>query len=142
MTRDEILVAYSGYIACLNAQDWPNLQNYVSDEATYNGTLIGLDGYRAMLIGDFKAIPDLKFHMVQVMCDPPVIAARLAFDCTPVGDLFDLPVNGKRVQFSENVFYEFAGGKIRNVWSVIDKAAIAAQLCTGAENAPSQEPSA
>jgi predicted ester cyclase len=32
------------------------------------------------------------------------------------------------VSFSENVFYEFRDGKIREVWSVIDKAAIESQL--------------
>jgi predicted ester cyclase len=39
-----------------------------------------------------------------------------------------LAVNGERVTFCENVFYEFESGKIRQVWSVIDKAAIEAQL--------------
>ena len=46
----------------------------------------------------------------------------------PTGTLFDLPVNGRRVQFDENVFYEFAGGRIEKVWSIIDKASIARQL--------------
>jgi predicted ester cyclase len=32
------------------------------------------------------------------------------------------------VSFVENVFYEFRNGKIAQVWSVIDKAAIEAQL--------------
>lgn len=32
------------------------------------------------------------------------------------------------MSFCENVFYEFRDGKIRQVWSVIDKAAIEAQL--------------
>jgi predicted ester cyclase len=32
------------------------------------------------------------------------------------------------VQFAENVFYEFLDGKIESVWSVIDRAAIEAQL--------------
>ena len=39
-----------------------------------------------------------------------------------------LPVNGKRVSFTENVFYEFREGKIYAVWSVIDKAAIEGQV--------------
>ncbi|TIP52233.1 MAG: ester cyclase, partial [Mesorhizobium sp.] len=38
------------------------------------------------------------------------------------------PVHGKRVCFAENVFYEFHDRRIREVWSVIDKAAIQAQL--------------
>ena len=60
--------------------------------------------------------------------DPPLIASRLAFDCTPVGSFLDLPVNGRRVRFTENVFYEFRDRKIAQVWSLIDKVAIEAQL--------------
>ncbi|OCJ00387.1 ester cyclase [Rhizobium sp. AC27/96] len=119
---------YRGYIACLNQQDWPNLGSFVHDEVHYNGTRIGLSGYREMLVGDFSAIPDLRFEILQLVCEPPCVASRLHFDCTPKDLLFGLPVKGRRVQFSENVFYEFLDGRIRNVWSIIDKAAIAAQL--------------
>lgn len=92
----------------------------MADRVEYNGTGIGLDGYRDMLVEDFRAIPDLTFNITFLVCDPPMIASRLAFDCTPVGQLFDLPVNGARVRFDENVFYEFREGKIQAVWSVID----------------------
>ena len=81
-----------------------------------------------MLEGDFRAIPDLRFEIELLISDPPRIASRLNFDCTPRGMLFDLPVNGKRVQFAENVFYEFSSRRIRKVWSIIDKAAIARQI--------------
>jgi predicted ester cyclase len=37
-------------------------------------------------------------------------------------------VNGKKVRFTENVFYQWRDGKIEQVWSVIDKAAVEAQL--------------
>ena len=120
--------AYRGYIACLNAQDWDNLGQFLRDDVRYNGETVGISGYRAMLEADFRAIPDLVFTIDLLVSEAPHVAARLKFDCTPVGELFGLPVNGKRVQFTENVFYEFAAGRIQAVWSVIDKAAIAAQL--------------
>jgi predicted ester cyclase len=128
MGPGELAAAYRGYIDCLNRQDWPALGRFVHDRAEYNGEPIGLSGYRAMLERDFEAIPDLRFEIVLMVSEPPTIASRLSFDCTPVGDLFGIPVNGKRVQFSENVFYRFAEGRIREVFSVIDKAAIAAQV--------------
>ena len=81
-----------------------------------------------MLERDFREIPDLYFAIQLLMSDPPYIASRLAFDCTPKASFLNLPVNGKRVSFTENVFYEFRGEKIAHVWSVIDKAAIEAQL--------------
>ncbi|MBB3463941.1 putative ester cyclase [Rhizobium sp. BK377] len=104
------------------------MRNFVHDEVRYNGKHIGILGYREMLEGDFRAIPDLFFDIQLLICEPPHVASRLQFDCTPKGELFGLPVNGRRVQFAENVFYGFLDGKIENVWSVIDKAAIEAQL--------------
>ncbi|NDR58218.1 ester cyclase [Aliiruegeria sabulilitoris] len=128
MTSEEIKGAYRAYIECLNKQDWDNLHRYVADQVEYNGRTIGLKGYRAMLVEDFLAIPDLYFNFTHLASDPPMIASRLAFDCTPIGQFFGYPVNGKRVRFDENVFYEFRDGKIQSVWSVIDKAAVAAQI--------------
>jgi len=81
-----------------------------------------------MLERDFDEIPDLRFNIQLLVADAPYVASRLAFDCSPKGKFLGLDVNGKRVSFTENVFYEFREQKIVQVWSVIDKAAIEAQL--------------
>jgi predicted ester cyclase len=119
---------YRGYIACLNQQDWSNLGRFVDENVSRNGQQIGLSGYREMLERDFCEIPDLHFSIQLLISDPPYLASRLFFDCTPKGKFLGLPVNGKKVSFTENVFYEFRGDKIVEVWSVLDKAAIDAQL--------------
>jgi len=128
MNGTDLSNVYRAYIACLNAQDWPKLGQFVDDDVHYNGRRIELSGYRAMLEKDFREIPDLSFNIQLLVSDPPHIASRLAFSCTPKGEFLGLDVNGKRVSFAENVFYEFRSGKISQVWSVIDKAAIEAQL--------------
>ncbi|RWA71034.1 MAG: ester cyclase [Mesorhizobium sp.] len=128
MTREDLADRYKGYIACLNEQDWDNLGRFVGEEVQYNGETVGLSGYRRMLEDDFQAIPDLRFNIELLVAEPPRVAARLHFDCRPKGMLFGLPVNGKRVSFAENVIYDFQDGRIREVWSVIDKAAIQAQI--------------
>ena len=128
MTRDDLADLYRGYIACLNRQDWPALGQFVHESVAHNARQVGLPGYRAMLEQDYREIPDLHFNIALLISDPPNIAARLQFDCTPAGTFLALPVNGKRVSFSENVFYELREGKIWRVWSVIDKTAIEAQL--------------
>lgn len=120
--------AYRQYIACLNRRDWTSLGRFVCDDVERNGERLGLGGYRAMLEGDFAAIPDLRFDIRLLVCDPPHVASRLWFDCTPTGALFGLPVNGRRVAFAENVMYQFRDGRIARVWSVIDTASIAAQV--------------
>jgi predicted ester cyclase len=128
MIKTYLSEVYRDYIACLNEQDWPKLEKFVHDEVYYNGQLVGLLGYREMLERDFNEIPDLHFNIQLLISDPPYIASRLSFDCTPKGRFLGLDVNGKRVSFTENVLYEFRREKIDKVWSVIDKTVIEAQL--------------
>ena len=128
MTKTALANVYRDYIACLNARDWPMLGQFVHEDARHNNRRIGLSGYRQMLEKDFDEIPDLHFHIRLLVADPPFIASRLEFDCTPKGEFLGLLVNGKRVSFAENVLYEFREDKVWQVWSIIDKAAIEAQL--------------
>ncbi|WP_426613752.1 ester cyclase [Bradyrhizobium sp. McL0616] len=119
---------YRDYIDCLNEQAWSNLGTFVADDVTHNGNALGLAGYRKMLQQDYAAIPDLRFNVEIVISEYPYLASRLDFDCSPKGVFLGLPVNGRRVSFHENVFYQFDNNKIVRVRSIIDKAALEAQL--------------
>lgn len=128
MTQIDLCDVYRTYIDCLNKQDWPKLGQFVRNDVIHNGLQLGLSGYREMLERDFQQIPDLYFHTQIILADPPSIASRIRFDCTPRGTFLGLPVNGRKICFHENVIYEFRDARIAQVWSVIDKAAIEAAL--------------
>ena len=119
---------YRGYIDCLNTQALDDLGHFVADDVAYNGKIIGLDAYRQARRDEFRTIPDLQFAITILVANETTVASRLAFSISPLGMFLGLPVNGRRVSFSENVFYDYDGGKIARVWSVVDKAAIEAQL--------------
>lgn len=123
MSDTDLASAYRGYIACLD-----RLGNFVDRDVDYNGERIGLIGYRTMLEGNYRDIPDVRFNIQLLVADASSVASRLDFDCSPVSRFLDLDIDGLRVSFCENVIYEYEDGKIRRVWSVIDKAAIEAQL--------------
>ena len=127
----DLATTYRAYIDCLNRRDWGSLDRFVTADARHNGRPLGVAGYRAMLEQDVREIPDLRFSIQLLVVEPPLVAARLAFDCTPGGAFLGLPVDGRRVRFAENVIYRFHAGRIAEVWSVIDKAAIEAQLARG-----------
>jgi predicted ester cyclase len=127
-SMQELRSTYQSYLDCLNAQDWSRLGNFVHDEVSHNGRQFGLAGYRAMLENDFQQIPDLQFKAELLVCEPPFVAARLWFNCSPKGNFLGLPLDGRTVSFAESIFYEFDGGKIKTVWSVLDKTAIEDQL--------------
>ncbi len=119
---------YRDYIACLNRQDWDALASFVSKDVRHNDEPVGLSGYREMLKDNYRKIPDLHFYVSMLVCEHPHIASILSFNCTPVAKFLGLSVNGQRVSFTENVFYRLGAGKIEAVWSIVDKAAIEAQL--------------
>src|SRR5258708_2498510 len=75
--KTDLSDVYRAYIACLNKQDWPKLEQFVDDEVVYNGARIGISGYRQMLEKDFSEIPDLYFDIQLLISDPPHIASRL-----------------------------------------------------------------
>src|SRR5205823_5952731 len=85
---------------------WPKLEQFVHDEVYYNGQRIGILGYREMLERDFHEIPHLYFNIQLLISDPPYIASRLGFDCTPKERFLGLQVNGKRVSFTEVLQYD------------------------------------
>ncbi|MFB2550961.1 ester cyclase [Ensifer soli] len=128
MDAQTLAARYRAYIDCLNRRDWDGLAAHVDPAVSRNGETLGLNGYRAMLEADVRAIPDLSFEIALLVAEPPMVASRLAFDCRPQGLFLGLPVDGRRVRFYENVFYAFRDGRIAEVWSVIDRAAIEAQL--------------
>ncbi|MFB2567071.1 ester cyclase [Rhizobium sp. IMFF44] len=120
--------SYQEYIDCLNNRDWGSLANYVDTDVAYNGEIVGLDAYRRAREKEAHEIPDLYYKADILVSDDNTLASRLEFDISPTGEFLGLPVNGQRVSFCENVFYEYKSGKIVRVWSVLDKAAIEVQL--------------
>ncbi|WP_105419148.1 ester cyclase [Neorhizobium sp. T25_27] len=119
---------YLRYLECLNRQAWSELGEFVRDDAVHNGRAFGLKGYCEMLIKDYEDIPDLYFSASLVVCEPPMIAARLEFRCSPRGVFLGLLVNGRTISFAEHVTYEFEGSKIVKVWSILDKSVVELQI--------------
>lgn len=119
---------YRGYLACLNARRWDELGRFVADDVVHNGKRLGLAGYRSMLEADVHAVPDLRYVPETVLADEHTLACRLVFDCTPQREFLGFAPTGRRVSFCEHVFYRFEGGRIAEVWSLIDREAIAQQL--------------
>lgn len=119
---------YKRYIACLNARAWNELGEFVTADVVHNGRPLGVDGYRAMLEGNVRDIPDLHFNADLVVANESHVASRLRFDCTPVRGFLGVPVNGRRVVFHEHVFYTLREGKIAEVFSLMDKTAVEDQV--------------
>jgi predicted ester cyclase len=128
MTDDTLDAQYRRYIAWLNDRRFGELDDFVHEQLVYNGRPMTRIDYQDLIGEDFAAIPDLFFKIEHLVVRGEMVAARLNFNCTPRGEFLGLRPNGKSISFSEHVFYRFRDGKIQEVWSIIDKAAVEAQL--------------
>jgi len=119
---------YRAYLAALNDRRLDDLEHYVADEITYNGTPMTRAQYQALIAADVAATPDLAYDAHLLVASADGVACRLVFDCTPQREFLGFTPDGGRLTFAEHVFYRFDGGRIAAVWSLIDRAAIADQL--------------
>jgi predicted ester cyclase len=119
---------YLAYLDALNDRRFDDLVDYVCDELTYNDESLTRRQYADMIAGDARAVPDLHFDAQLLVVAGDTVACRLWFTCTPTSTFFGCAPTGRPISFGEHVFYRFEGGRIAHVWSLIDRATIAAQL--------------
>jgi predicted ester cyclase len=128
MGNADLETRYRAYLDVLNERRLDDLVHYVHDELSYNGETMTRGQYQDLLAADVTAIPDLSFDAHIIVASGDQVACRLVFDCTPQQEFLGFSPNGKRLIFAEHVFYRFRDGRIAAVLSLIDRAAIAAQL--------------
>ena len=80
LTAPDLPALYRRYIDCLNRRDLAGLGEFVDDDVRHNDRPLGLAGYRDMLERDFREIPDLRFDLRLLVCEPPCVASRLHFE--------------------------------------------------------------
>jgi predicted ester cyclase len=128
MANADLETRYRAYLDVLNERRLDDLVHYVHDELSYNGETMTRGQYQDLIAADVTAIPDLIFDAHIIVASGDQVACRLVFDCIPQQEFLGFSPNGKRLIFAEHVFYRFRDGRIAAVLSLIDRAAIAAQL--------------
>jgi predicted ester cyclase len=119
---------YRAYLTCLNERRFDDLADFAHDPVVHNGRTLSVADFQTLLKRDSAEIPDLTYVIEGLVVQDDQVACRIRFDCTPVTDFRGLPTAGKAVSFAEHVFYRYEGGKIAEIWSVIDTDAIRDQL--------------
>ena len=115
---------YLDYLEVLNDRRFEDLDHFVADHLTYNGSPQTREHYQDQRRREADLIPDLRFDVALLVVEENRVACLLRFDCTPEGEFLGFPVSGLRIQFTEHVFYRFDHGRIVEVRSLLDREAI------------------
>jgi predicted ester cyclase len=118
---------YLDYISVLNDRRFADLDGFVANHLSYNGKRMSRENYRRDRQDEVETIPDLRFDVDLLVVELDLVACKLRFDCTPVKPFLGFEPFGRRIQFTEHVFYRFRDGLIIAVISLLDLVAIQRQ---------------
>ena len=128
MRNADLETLYRAYLDALNERRLDDLVLFVKDELSYNCETMKRRQYQDLIKADIAAIPDLIYDARIIVASGDHMACRLVFDCTPRRKFLGFSPNGERLSFADHVFYHFHDSRIVAVSSLIDRAAIEAQL--------------
>lgn len=115
--------AYLGYIEANNAHTIRDyFPNFIQDPIMNNGTKNSLEEFIKMIEGNWEALEGVQLHVKKLLVDEERqhIVADLELTATPLKEFHGVPPNGKPVRFGEIAMYKFNGGKVEQVWVVLD----------------------
>jgi predicted ester cyclase len=91
----------------------------------------GLDHLKTRARSLFTAFPAVKFGVEDVVQQDDTVAARVTLEGTQRAEFAGIPATGHRMKVYDFAMYRIAGGKITDVWSLIDIQAMRDQLQGG-----------
>ena len=91
----------------------------------------GLEYLKTRARSLFTAFPDVKFVVEGVVQQDDTVAARVTLEGTQRAEFAGIPATGKRMKVYDFAMYRIAGGKITDVWSLVDIQAMRDQLQGG-----------
>jgi steroid delta-isomerase-like uncharacterized protein len=110
------------------------LANYVALDARVHSMIpgkvagSGLGYLKARAASLFKAFPDVKFVIEEIVQQGDRLAARVTLEGTHRAEFTGIPATGKRMKVYDFAMYRIADGKITDIWSLIDMQAMRDQL--------------
>ena len=115
-----------------NQQDFTNVGRILADELplhiggltrTTNATEL-----EAIVANWHAAFRDFRFEVHSTIADEHVVAVRATLHGTHTGPWGGLPATGRTVAVEHAFFLRMEGGVIAEVWEVLDRATLHAQL--------------
>jgi steroid delta-isomerase-like uncharacterized protein len=132
---DSVPFPYARYTEQVwNSHDPEALAQFVAADAKVHsmtpGVLAGagLDYLKGRAQSLFNAFPDVHFEIEDIVQQDDRLAARVTLQGTQRGEFAGIPATGKRMKVYDFATYRIVGGKITDVWSLIDMQGLRDQL--------------
>ena len=92
-----------------------------------NGTM-DLEQFKQQAAAYFVAFPDLNIITDDLVAEGDKVVKRWTAHCTHKGELMGIPPTGKQITVTGLEMFRLAGGKIVEIWSIMDSLGMMQQI--------------
>jgi predicted ester cyclase len=128
MSTTDLRAVYAEYLRAANAREWHRMAEFAHDTVIFNGETVSRDDYVAAMRQAVDSVPNLVWHLDDLVVEGDRVAARLTDTGTPVQEWLGLQPTGRDVTFTECAFYHFRDGRFEKMWYLLDARTIEKQL--------------
>ena len=128
MSTSDLREVYHAYLAAANARQWDRMAAFAHDTVVFNGETVSRDDYVDAMRQAVDAVPDLVWHLDDLVVEGDRVAVRLTDTGTPAKEWLGLQPTGRGVTFTEYAFYHFRDGRFEHMWYLLDTRAVERQL--------------
>ncbi len=89
---------------------------------------VGLEEYKKRNAAFFKALPDRKVVIEDLVAEGDRVAARAIMRATQIGDLLGIPATRRLVTVTSIIIYRLVKGRIAEEWESYDRMGMLQQL--------------
>jgi predicted ester cyclase len=101
----------------------PDVKQHTPFEAT------GVQTLKEMVFARlYRAFPDLHITVEELLAEGDKVVERDTVTGTHLGEYMGLPPTGKSVAYNEIFIMRFAGGRVAEIWGVVDVFSLMKQL--------------
>ena len=119
----DIAKAYAGYIEANNnhtIRDY--FPDFIAETVMNNGKSNTREEFTKMIEWNWSALKDVQLQMKHLLVDEERqhVAVVLELTAIPLKEFHGVPADGKQVKFGEIAMYKLNGGKVEQIWVVLD----------------------
>lgn len=114
------------FVEATNNKDWPKFDELVADNVLRNTSTSGQpvinskEKLKLFHLDELQTFPDLREEIVFLIGEGDMVAARIHFSGTQLGQMGPFPPTGRQLIADFNCFFRVSYQKIREIWVEYD----------------------
>ena len=120
----EPIAVLRAYLDAGDAEDYDLFDTVMTPQVAVHTpggrTSLGVAAQKQAWIAAHAGLTSLTHRVVHALCEGPHVAARLVASGVHTGPFLGIPPTGRRIEVDQALFARITGGRIEEMWEIVD----------------------